>query len=250
MTKVLVHGNPETAAIWRPLTAALAERGVTDVVAVSPPGFGAPVADGWEATPAAYVAWLANEISQLDGPIDLVGHDWGTGHVLGLAAAHPELIRSWAVDIIGLAHPDYVWHDMAQLWRTPDVGEEVIEAMTAMPTEDRIAAYVGLGMTPDIAADLAAAANAEMGACILTLYRAADPAVLQDLASRLEQADRRPSLALSAADDAYISAALNGPVAERFGSQLVTLEGQGHWWMVEDPKPAADALTAFWASLD
>lgn len=250
MTKVFVHGNPETAAIWRPLTTALAERGVGDVVTVSPPGFGAPVPDGFEATPAAYVSWLAAELATIDGPIDLVGHDWGSGHVLGLAAAHPELIRSWSCDIIGLAHPDYVWHDMAQLWRTPDVGEEVIAAMTAMPVQDRVAAYVDLGMTADIAADVAAAANAEMGACILTLYRGADPEMLIDLANRLEAAERRPSLALSAADDAYISHDLNGPVAERFGSQLVTLPGQGHWWMIEDPAPAADALAAFWASLD
>ena len=41
---VLVHGNPETAAIWDPL---IAELGRDDVVALSPPGFGAPVPDGF-----------------------------------------------------------------------------------------------------------------------------------------------------------------------------------------------------------
>ena len=43
---VFVHGNPETAAIWDPLIAAL---GRDDVVALSPPGFGAPTPDGWAA---------------------------------------------------------------------------------------------------------------------------------------------------------------------------------------------------------
>jgi pimeloyl-ACP methyl ester carboxylesterase len=47
MGVVLVHGNPETAAVWEPLRAAL---GRDDVVCLSPPGFGAPVPDGWEAT--------------------------------------------------------------------------------------------------------------------------------------------------------------------------------------------------------
>jgi pimeloyl-ACP methyl ester carboxylesterase len=37
MTVVLVHGNPETDAIWGPLVDAL---GRDDVVRLSPPGFG------------------------------------------------------------------------------------------------------------------------------------------------------------------------------------------------------------------
>ncbi len=35
MTVVLVHGNPETAAVWDPLVAALREAGITDVVPLS-----------------------------------------------------------------------------------------------------------------------------------------------------------------------------------------------------------------------
>ena len=38
----------------------------------------------------------------------------------------PDLVRSWATDCAGLAHPDYVWHDMAQAWQTPEVGEAAI----------------------------------------------------------------------------------------------------------------------------
>lgn len=47
MTVVFVHGNPETSAIWGPLTAVL---GRDDVVLLSPPGFGAPLPDGFGAT--------------------------------------------------------------------------------------------------------------------------------------------------------------------------------------------------------
>ena len=36
MTKVFVHGNPETSAIWGPLVDALSERGIDDVVLLSP----------------------------------------------------------------------------------------------------------------------------------------------------------------------------------------------------------------------
>ena len=81
MTTVLVHGNPETSAIWGPLIAALSDQGINDVTTLSPPGFGAPTPDGWDATTSAYVAWLADELQKIGGPIDLLGHDWGAAHV-------------------------------------------------------------------------------------------------------------------------------------------------------------------------
>jgi pimeloyl-ACP methyl ester carboxylesterase len=38
-------------------------------------------------------------------------------------------------------------------------------------------------------------------------------------------------------------------VADRLGARLAELPGQGHWWMLEDAAPAADALVRFWHSL-
>jgi len=250
MTKVFVHGNPETSAIWGPLTAELNARGVDDIVTLSPPGFGAPAPEGFAATPAAYVDWLAGELGSMEGPVDLLGHDWGAGHVLGLAASHPELIRSYAVDIAGILHPDYVWHDMAQVWRTPEAGEQAIEASTAMTDEEKAGLFVALGMPDDMAAEVGSHLNAEMGDCILKLYRGADPEVLADLCARLVAAEDRPSLILNAEDDAYVGADLSPEVAKRTGSQIVSLPGQGHWWMVQDPAPAAEALTNFWGLID
>ena len=55
MTVVLVHGNPETEAVWGPLVDAL---GRQDVVRLSPPGFGAPLPEGGH--PAG---WLESETS-------------------------------------------------------------------------------------------------------------------------------------------------------------------------------------------
>lgn len=249
MTKAFVHGNPETSAIWRPLTDALAQRGVDDIVLLSPPGFGAPTPDGWIGTPTAYVEWLADAISDLPGPVDVVGHDWGAGHVMGLVAAHPGLVRSWAVDIVGLLHPEYVWHDMAQIWQTPGAGEEAIDAMVTLDTADRTKAYLGLGLPEAIARDLAGAADAEMGRCILDLYRGGAQPALRELADRLAAVERPPGLAIDATDDAYVSTELVGPVVERFGMQRLSLVDQHHWWMVQDPNPAANGLVDFWTSL-
>ena len=58
MTTVLIHGNPETDAIWTDLVGELTDRSVTDLVLLSPPGFGAPIPDGWGATQVEYRDWL------------------------------------------------------------------------------------------------------------------------------------------------------------------------------------------------
>jgi len=251
MTKVLVHGNPETADIWGPLIAELADRGVTDVITVSPPGFGAPVPAGWTATPAAYVEWLARELRAMEGPIDLLGHDWGAGHVIGLAAAHPELIRSWAADCGGLLNPDYEWHEAAQGWQTEGVGEEMIAAMLAPSAADRAAMFQELtGVGADIAMPLAEAFDDTMGDCILKLYRAAAQPALRELADRLEAAEQRPSLLVDATADAYVPSELVPAVVQRFGCQVLTLADQGHWWMLSSPDAAAVELATFWQSLD
>ena len=56
--------------MWRPLLDQLAERGVTDTIRLSPPGFGAPVPNGFDATMAGYHALVA-ELEAIDGPVDL-----------------------------------------------------------------------------------------------------------------------------------------------------------------------------------
>ena len=58
ITTVLIHGNPETDAIWTDLVGELTDRSVTDLVLLSPPGFGAPIPDGCGATQVEYRDWL------------------------------------------------------------------------------------------------------------------------------------------------------------------------------------------------
>src|SRR4051812_11783582 len=119
MTVVLVHGNPETDAIWGPL---ISELGRDDVVCLSPPGFGAPVPSDFGATVTEYRDWLIGELDSFGEPVHLVGHDWGGGHAVTVAMARPDLLHSWTTDVIGLFDPEYVWHDLAQVWQTPEKG--------------------------------------------------------------------------------------------------------------------------------
>lgn len=250
--RVFVHGNPETAAIWRPLRDALVASGIAsdEIVCLSPPGFGTPLPADFEPVAASYRSWLADELAALrsDGhEIDLVGHDWGAGHVYGVLADRPDAVRSWAADIAGLLHPDYVWHDAAQAWQTPEVGEQVIDMMVTMPIGERVALFEGLGLPNSLATEMAPWLDADMGRAVLALYRSAPEPELQALADRLAATSLPPGLVITAVDDAYVSADLAGPVAQRLGADEFRLEGQGHWWMVSDPTGAAAGLIDFWS---
>lgn len=246
VAKVFVHGNPEVAAIWGPLLQALTERGVTDAAALSPPGFGAPVPAGFTATPEAYRDWLVEELERLGAPVDLVGHDWGAGHVAAVAAHRPDLLRTWAIDCAGLLHPDHEWHEHARAWRTPGVGEEAIGALVGMPTADLAAAFTANGVPAAIATEMAEAADEDLARCVLALYRGAGPEYLGGLRDRLAAAERRPALLVAALADPYVPASLTPEVAELVGAVVVEHPG-GHNWMLEDPAPVADALVGFWA---
>jgi pimeloyl-ACP methyl ester carboxylesterase len=246
-TAVFVHGNPETAAIWRPLFEVLDH---DDAVALSPPGFGAPVPDGFPATADAYAGWLIAQLERIGRPVDLVGHDWGGGHVMRVAIERPDLLRSWSTDIAGLYAPDYVWHDNAQIWQSPGAGEKYVADMLAASPADRAAVYQKIGITKDVAAELAEAYDAEMGRCVLALYRSAAQPAMARIGGMLSQAAARPGLVIIATEDRYTGGEARGrDSAARASAQVEVFDRLGHWWMLEDPERGAAALRRFWATL-
>ncbi|MFT4633732.1 MAG: pimeloyl-ACP methyl ester carboxylesterase [Candidatus Pseudothioglobus sp.] len=247
MPAVFVHGNPETSAIWDLLIPALDRR---DVVTLSPPGFGSIPPSGFGATRLDYVDWLVAELEAIGEPVDLVGHDWGGGHVTGVALTRPDLLRSWTIDVAGIFHADYKWHDMAQEWQKPDVGEATVAGMIDSPLADLVAMLVDGGMTTDIATKVAAAFNQDMARCILALYRNAAQPVLSDLGADVAVMRQRPGLVIIAELDTYVGAApMHREVASRAGAEVSVLKGVGHWWMIQDPVASAAVLNQFWASI-
>jgi pimeloyl-ACP methyl ester carboxylesterase len=164
---------------------------------------------------------------------------------------HPGLIRSWTSDILGGFDADYVWHDMARVWQTADVGEQAVAQMASAPAEARIERFESLGLTSAIARKVIASTNADMGRAILALYRSAAQPVMRDLGAALPRAAAKPGLALIATEDHYCG----GPTlarrsAERAGAKVAVLEGAGHWWMCQQPRQGADAINGFLASLN
>ncbi len=184
-------------------------------------------------------------------PVDLVGHDWGGVHVVNVMMHRPELVRSWASDIVGVFDVDYVWPEMAQAWRTPGKGERLVENMLGGTVQDRAAIWAAL-LPEDIATSMAQAQGPEMGWATLQLYRSAgEPGDMAEVAGGLARAAARPGLSLLATADPYVgSEEIRRRAAGRAGASTEVLDGLDHWWMVQDPARGARALSRFWESLD
>lgn len=248
MTKVFVHGNPETPAIWTDLVAELGRRGIDDVVTLVPPGFGAASPAGWGGTQREYRDWLVRELSAFS-EIDLVGHDWGAGHVYGVLAEGNVRVRSWAADCAGLLHPDYEWHDAAQGWQTPELGEQMVAGMAAMDVDTMIAAFGALGITEPIVRQMKPWLNDDMARCILALYRSAAQPAMRELGQKFVAASPARGLVIIAENDHYAGAhGMHDEMARAVGADVTRLQGVGHWWMIENPVAGADMLTAHWAA--
>lgn len=245
MPTVLVHGVPETAAVWDLLRSRLARR---DVTALQLPGFGCPRPEGFGATKEEYVGWLVSELDQRqdDGPVDLVGHDWGGGFAVRVVSTRPDLVRSWVVDAAGLGHPGFQWHELARLRQTPGAGERFFAQQLAQPVEVRADAYTQLGVPRGQALAMAAWLDHTMADCILALYRSAVD-VGREWAPDFRDIPA-PGLVVVPSDDPFQSADRARDAARNATAHTVELAGLGHWWMLQDPARGATMLERFWAS--
>ncbi|MEV5771962.1 alpha/beta hydrolase [Streptomyces antimycoticus] len=253
MPTVFVHGFPETPEIWEPLLAEIERIAPARPapIRLSPPGFGAPLPTGFGATVGDYRDWLIDELERFAEPVDLVGHDWGGAHTLNAVMARPDLVRSWASDVIGLFDPDYVWHEFALSQQEPPSTGPDPAVPFGPDLAVRVARLVELGMGEPVARRVAVGQDEAMGRAAHSLYRSAAQPVMAELGRNLERAAQRPGLALLATEDRFVgTVAQRCRAARRAGAVTATLGGLGHWWMTQDPGRGAQVLTDFWDSLD
>jgi pimeloyl-ACP methyl ester carboxylesterase len=242
---VFVHGVPETADLWDGVRK---ELGNVGAVALSLPGFGVPVPDGFGATMDEYAEWLVGEVEQFDAPVDLVGHDWGgllTGRVVSV---RPDVVRSWVSDTMGGFDPEWEWHEVAKVWQTPGEGEQFMETVRALPLEQRADTFTAsFGIRRDDALAMLSRQDERMDDCILKLYRSA-VGIETKWGSGLGRVPA-PGLALVPTEDPFNSEARVRRVAERAGARVVTLDGVNHFWPYQTPERGATVLREFWGTV-
>ena len=220
------------------------------MVAPRLPGFGCPRPEGFRSTKEEYAEWLVSELEALaaQGPIDLVGHDWGGGFVVRVVSTRPDLVRSWVTDAAGIGDVDFEWHEFAKIWQTPDEGEQFFEQQLALPAQERGSVFEMFGVPADRAAALAGWVDPVMAQSILALYRSAVD-VGREWAPDFTDVPK-PGLVIIPSDDPFLSADGAATSARRAGASVKKLEGIGHWWMLQDPARGARVLESFWSSLD
>ena len=219
------------------------------MIALQLPGFGCPRPDGFGATKEEYVAWLVGELEQIaqQGPIDLVGHDWGGGFVVRVVSTRADLLRSWVCDAAGIGQVEFEWHDFAKIWQTPGEGEEFYANNLATPADERGAVFEMFGVPHDAAIALGRPLDQTMADCILALYRSAID-VGKEWGPDFENIGK-PGHILIPSDDAFLDGNLSRKGATRAGATVAELDGLGHWWMLQDPARGAAVLQEFWSAI-
>jgi len=236
MPAFLLHGVPNTHYLWDGAREHLSR---TDIIAPDMPGFGCDVPAGFGSTKEEYLDWLIADVENVGEPVDIVGHDWGALLVERLVSVRPDLVRTWTAGGAAIDET-YVWHPVAQMWQTPGVGENVMQAMTP---ETIVPAFVNDGMPESVARECASRIDERMKAAVLPLYRSAVN-YMKEWGPDLDRV-KTPGLVICGEKDQYMAPEFHRRMAKRMSAELVTLPG-GHWWPVQFPKETAQALQRLW----
>ena len=241
MPAVLVHGVPDTPALWDRVRGLLDR---DDVVTPTLPGFGTPLPVDFSVTKEGYADWLVAQLEAIGEPVDLVGHDWGSLIVQRVASTRPDLVRTLACGA-GAVDEEYQWHDMAQLWQTPDAGEAMVDAFAAMTVDERVEGLTAAGSPPDLARIEAPHIDSTMGRCILGLYRSAVD-IGAEWQPAIDAMPKIPALVLWGHGDPFVDPRFGERLATRLDARLEMLSPCGHWWPWERAAETATALQLLW----
>lgn len=245
MSKVFIHGVPDTPVMWEGLVSALG-LGDQDYIAPALPGFEAPAPSGFSSTKEAYSDWLISqveaEVQRTGGPVDVVGHDWGALLTLRICSLRPDLFKSFAV-ANALIDPVYRGHRMARLWATPVVGELM---MFLSRTQNFANGLKEAGMPEELAVKEVAYWEKPMRQSILSLYRSAKG--LRFSEEWLEGLKNLPpkGMVLWGEHDPFVDLSVAKRFTEQWNYPLHVFENKGHWGIIEEPHVTAGILKTFW----
>jgi len=228
-----LHGYPTSSFLWRSLAPALA--GARTIIAPDLPGFGDSDLGTSSGTWEEQVSFLESFVVSLDlASVDLVVHDWG-----GLIGLRWACDRSSRVDRLVITNtgffPEGRWHGMAEIMRTPEAGESLMDGFTSEGFAGMMRLVCPSMPDPALAEYWKALATPERRAAKLALYRSGNFAKLEAYRGRLA-ALARPTLIVWGASDRFAPA--GGAVRfarEIAGSRLVLLPGVGHFLHEEAP---------------
>jgi haloalkane dehalogenase len=238
---LLLHGFPESSYMWRDLMPAVAGAGWR-AIAPDLAGFGDSEPDPpgtWERHVEAVERFRREQ--GIDRCV-LIVHDWGGLIGLRWACEHPDAVEALVISSTGF-FADGQWHGMADALRTPGVGEQVVDGID----RDGFAGLLGslsTGIGDDAIEEyFKALADEPRRRGLLELYRSGDfsKVAAYDLAALSV-----PALLVWGENDEFAPVA----GAHRFerelpDTELVVVEGAGHFVWEDAPERCAEAVTGF-----
>jgi pimeloyl-ACP methyl ester carboxylesterase len=244
-TPLYVHGSPTNSDDFLPFL----ER--TGGIAPDLPGFGRsgkPAA--FDYSIRGYARFLSRFIEMLElERFSLVVHDWGAAALALLDGAKDRVDRVVVMNAVPLL-PDYRWHRIARLWRTPIVGELTMGFTTRRAVKRGLReAFAADKPAPDFFVDRVWD-HFDHGTqrAILKLYRSAPSEELVRAGAALGELDH-PALVLWGERDPYIPTAFARAYADALGAptRLELRDDAGHWPWLDRPdaiETVADFLAA------
>jgi pimeloyl-ACP methyl ester carboxylesterase len=241
---LLLHGVPDDGSMWDGVISALGSG--YRFIAPDLPGLGKSTApkdfDLSLDNLARFVDELLEKLNVRE-PVHLFVHDFGGHYGLAWAAKYPARVRSLTISNTSF-FTSFRWHQSAQLWRTPILGDLMMRNLPkGMTVKSMRAASPGLSdayLNRAFDEGFAVPAHKWM---ILRLYRERNPQKdfigwedeLRALAARV------PSLVVWGDLDPFAAP----HHAESFGAQTVRhVATAGHWLPVEAPAEMAAAFKA------
>jgi pimeloyl-ACP methyl ester carboxylesterase len=252
---VFIHGNPGSCDDWEALIAAVsgeaAEAGATSprrALAFDLPDFGETVAhQGFQHDVLSYAGFVEKALGVLGvRRVYLVLHDFGGPIGLVWAAGHIDRLASITLIDIGIL-PDYRWHRMARIWRTPVLGE-LSQAITFRSGFRRlINASEPRGLPREFIDRMYDQYDKRTRKAVLELYRATDePGAGAKEAAAYFAAHDIPALVIWGEHDAYLPASYAARQREAFPSADVhVLPASGHWPFADSPEVVQRLLVGF-----
>ncbi len=238
---LLLHGFPQSSYMWREALPPLAEAGWRGV---------APDLAGFGDSPPDPPGTWERQVEVLERFRRTVGvercvpvvHDWGGLIGLRWACEHPEAIAGLVISSSGF-FPDGKWHGMAQAMRTPEVGEQALAGLDREGFGGLLRA-TNPGFSDDELDEYWKSVDGDARKRnALELYRSGD---FEKLAGyRLADLDVPVLLIWGATDEFAPIASAHRFERELANTELVVLEGAGHFVWDEQPARCAAALLDF-----
>jgi len=245
---LLLHGIPQTALAWRALGPELARDRA--VLAPDLKGLGAS-----EIQAPYDVATLTAELAALvlhevDGPVDVVGHDWGGVLAIALAAGRPELVRRLVVLSAPYRRVDLLHAPSVAVFALPVLPELVLRIAGRWAALAMLRLGWRAEARPDPAAWQAYAtayADPARTRAMLGCYRAAGRPRWGRASQPPAVAAERKLVIWGAVDPVLPVGRIGTAVSADLGpdTTMVTVPSVGHWPHEEAPEVVVPAIADF-----